>query len=448
MDRGSVLSGAAFRAVALSALLFLAVLIGAGFLAIRYVRSEMLEQTRNLVLEEELLLRDVYRLGGVPAVVGIVRDISAERSQVHRVQALYASTGVLIAGRAAAPPLPEGWYRMEADGGTVERSYLLHATQLGSMTLVTGESLDLTRTAETTLLRAMGTAGGVIILTMLATGYLFSTGSLRKLDAMEATLDRVAAGDLRARLTVSDENDQIDRVAQRMNRHLDRLTDLVERKDRTAAAIAHDLRTPLARATLGLGQARRQAEKGGDPGPAIDDVTEELARLGGVIGTILRISRIEAAGRGQGFARFELAPVLADLCDTYAPLAEDNGQSLTCDAGDARLFGDAQMVAQLVANLIQNAVSHAGFGADISVTAQERADGAVDLVVADTGHGMPAADRARAFEAFFRADRSRSTEGTGLGLALVRAIAEHHGAAIALEDNAPGLAVRVVFPPG
>ncbi|RYH09408.1 HAMP domain-containing sensor histidine kinase [Tropicimonas sp. IMCC6043] len=447
MDRGNILSGAAFRAVSLSALLFLAVLVGAGFFGFRYVRSEMLAQTRDLVLEEEMLLSEVHRLEGHDAAVKMIGDLAGSPREARNVLALYAPTGALVAGRPTVPVLPDGWHQLALETARGSRNFLLHSRPLGTMTLVTGESLDLTRTAETTLLRALGTAGFVIVLTMLATGYAISAGSLRKLESMEATLDRIAAGAMEARLAVSGQNDQIDRIARRMNHHLDRLAELVHRKERSATAIAHDLRTPLARATLGLDRARRQAARGEDPWPVIDDVAEELTRLGGVVGTMLRIARIEAAEPGRGFALFEIAPVLEEIRETYAPLAEDNGQQLEVRAGPERLFGDPQMIAQLVANLVQNAITHAGPNARIAIDSRAGPDGAPRLSVSDTGPGMSEADRDRAFEAFFRADRSRSTDGTGLGLALVRAIADQHDAEVVLEDNGPGLLVRVAFPP-
>ena len=104
------------------------------------------------------------------------------------------------------------------------------------------------------------------------------------------------------------------------------------------------------------------------------------------------------------------------------------------------------MIAQLVANLVQNAITHAGPNARIELSAITGPAGGVTLTVADNGKGMPPDDRKRAFEAFFRGDQSRSTEGTGLGLALVRAIAQHHGATVTLGDNDPGLKVEVLFP--
>ncbi|MBN2905822.1 MAG: HAMP domain-containing histidine kinase [Rhodobacteraceae bacterium] len=446
MDRGNVLSGAAFRAVFLSAVLFLVVLIGAGTVAFHYVRSDMLKQSRNLILEDEVSLSEVHRLEGHDAFVAMVADLAMMPNSTRTRVALFDETGTRIAGDTALPDVAPGWRQADLGIGGTPRPVLFHSTPVGTLTLVSGYDLGLIQTAQTTLVRALGTAGFTIVLAMLATGYFASAGSFRKLEAMEGTLDRVAAGEMTARLPVSDQNDQIDRIARRMNRHLDRLTDLVKRKDQSVSAIAHDLRTPLSRVTLGLDQARRQAERGADPLPALDAALEDLTRLSAIIGTILRIARVETTEPGVNFAPVPLAAIFEDICDTYGPLAEDNDQGLDWQAKDVAPHGDPGMIAQLVANLVQNAITHAGPGARISLRAASRPDGGADLTVADTGKGMTQADRDRAFEAFFRGDHSRSTEGTGLGLALARAIAQHHGAEVQLSDNAPGLRVQVILP--
>ncbi|ARE38618.1 periplasmic sensor signal transduction histidine kinase [Rhodovulum sp. P5] len=443
-----MLSGAAFRAVFLSAVLFLVVLISVGALAYTYVRGEMLAQTRALIVEDEALLIEVFRLEGPEAFAEMVAGLAALPRPSYTAVALYDMSGQRLAGTPGIPDLAAGWHRVEFASPAGPKTALFHAVPIGSLRLVSGQTLDVMQTAETTLVRALGTAGFVIVLAMLTIGYGVSAGSFRKLEAMEATLDRVGAGEMAARLPVSDQNDQIDRIARRMNGHLARLSDLVARKDRSVSAIAHDLRTPLSRVTLGLDQARRQVDRGADPLPALDAALEDLTRLSSIIGTILRIARVEAAEPGLNFAAVPLGPIFQEIAETYGPLAEDEGQQLDWQATAATPRGDPGMIAQLVANLVQNAITHAGPGARIALSAETNPAGAVTLTVADTGKGMPPDDRDRAFEAFFRGDQSRSTEGTGLGLALVRAIAQHHGAEVTLEDNAPGLRVSVQFPHG
>ena len=131
--------------------------------------------------------------------------------------------------------------------------------------------------------------------------------------------------------------------------------------------------------------------------------------------------------------------VLRDLAELYDAAAEDNGQLLTVDIPDVLpMFGDRDMVQQAVANLLDNALKFTPAGQAISLAAGSAANAAW-IAVADRGPGIPAADRDRATERFFRGEQARNTPGSGLGLALVQAVAQLHGGNLVLSDNAPGL---------
>jgi signal transduction histidine kinase len=130
----------------------------------------------------------------------------------------------------------------------------------------------------------------------------------------------------------------------------------------------------------------------------------------------------------------------------FAPSAEDAGQTLTLRAaGPLSVEGDPELLAQMLVNLVENALRHAGKRARVTVRVDARGQGAV-VAVADDGPGVPAAERERIFDRFYRLERNRSTPGSGLGLALVAAVARLHGASVALADAAPGLDVQIAFP--
>jgi signal transduction histidine kinase len=129
----------------------------------------------------------------------------------------------------------------------------------------------------------------------------------------------------------------------------------------------------------------------------------------------------------------------------FAPSAEDAGQRLTLEDGDRiAVEGDPELLTQMLVNLVENALRHAGGKAHVSVRVAAEGGGAV-VAVADDGPGVPPAERERIFDRFYRLERSRSTPGSGLGLALVAAVARLHGATVTLADAAPGLDVRVTF---
>jgi signal transduction histidine kinase len=139
--------------------------------------------------------------------------------------------------------------------------------------------------------------------------------------------------------------------------------------------------------------------------------------------------------------------MLSDMLETYQSVAEENLQKLTGRiAPDLAVVGDRELLPQLVSNLVENAIRHCPPGSELALSASRDANG-ITVAVADDGPGIPAEMRAKVFQRFFRLERSRTTEGTGLGLSLVAAVAALHRARVELSDNDPGLTVRVVFPP-
>ena len=325
-------------------------------------------------------------------------------------------------------------------------NFYIHKDRIGSLTLVVGRSLEAVETQEARMIAAFVGLGGVMSAAFLLLGFAASLQTLSKLDSMATTLDRVSQGEVGARLPISAAQDQIDRVSQAINLHLDRLSVLMQTTRASAAAIAHDLRTPLSRAFLLIDSAQASLDAGGDARDLIDGIEAELRRLNSIFDAIMRISRLETAQADLRLTAVAVAPLLADLAETFAPLAEERGQSLTLLAPPQALSvqGDAAMLAQLLANLIQNAINHCPAGTAIVLGAAPRAKG-VALWVVDSGPGIPAAERDKVFELFYRLDPNRTGGGNGLGMALVKAIATRLGAQIVLSDENPGLRVEVIF---
>ena len=136
---------------------------------------------------------------------------------------------------------------------------------------------------------------------------------------------------------------------------------------------------------------------------------------------------------------------LAHVGEAYQPLPRIRSKlDIRIDDG-VRLTGDRQLLAQMISNLVENALRHTPAGSTVSLALDRKADGFA-LEVSDDGPGIPEAERGKVFDRFYRLDRSRSTAGSGLGLALVKAIAGLHGLSIELTDRRPGLGVVVTGP--
>jgi signal transduction histidine kinase len=225
-------------------------------------------------------------------------------------------------------------------------------------------------------------------------------------------------------------------LAAAINAMLERIEELVEQLRLVTDSLAHDLRSPLTRmranmerATGGAGPERQQQ--------ALEAVALDIDRMLRLISATLEISSTEAGAGRQHFEEFDVAEMLRDICEIYNPVAEERGMSISVSAPDALKFvGNRQSVGRAVANLVDNALHYGGGAIELGASAT---DGTIALSVSDRGPGIPPELREQALGKYRRLEEARTTEGSGLGLALARAVARLHGGDNALEDNAPGL---------
>lgn len=450
MDRANILSGGSFRATFYGAVAFLVVLAVSGIMAIWLIEVGLREDMRTQLAARIDEFQIHYQLGGEDEVLAEAREQTGLYAATHGLLLVYDAQGNRLVGHRDVALDFTGWVTRDISGGASglpPEDYYLTRISLGDLTLVLGRDFVFLHQFEVVTIQAFLVVAAVMTLVLMALGYWISRQVQTKLDAMGETLHRVAQGETEARLAVSEEGDQIDRIAAVMNTHLDTLSDLMTATKTSAVAIAHDLRRPLARASLGLEAVLNDPTLSDQAVTRIEESRAELARLNGIFESLLRIARIDAA-KGQPLRQsVDLGDLAAELGETFEVVAEESGQTLVLEietGARAMILGDRGMVAQLIVNLVQNAITHCPPGA--FVTLSVRREGAqVVLVVADTGPGIAAADREHVFDVFHRGDPTRTSEGNGLGLALVKSIAERHGATLSLDDNDPGLRVTVRF---
>ena len=169
---------------------------------------------------------------------------------------------------------------------------------------------------------------------------------------------------------------------------------------------------------------------------------------------VLSLSRLQTGERRRAFESMDLGALMEDMCELYQPVCEDAGTEFLCECSpDLMLLGDRELIAQAIANLLDNAIKYTPDGGAIALRGRKTGEGRIELSVTDTGPGIPAEDRERVLERFVRLDRSRNQPGVGLGLSLVHAIAEVHGAKLSLDDGpgavdgaGPGLRIALTFP--
>jgi signal transduction histidine kinase len=269
---------------------------------------------------------------------------------------------------------------------------------------------------------------------------------LRRIEAINRTSRDIIAGDLTRRIPVSGSSDELDRLAGNLNTMLDQIEGLMTGMRQVTDNIAHDLRSPLTRIRTRLELALMERPSVEAYRAAMEQVLDSTTELIATFNALLSIAQVEAGALRESMAEIDLAAVAEDVAELYAPVAEDAQLRLRIEAAGGTLIrGNRHLLSQALANLIDNAIKHTPAGGTISVRVA-RADGSAELVVEDTGPGIPESDRTRVLDRFVRLEASRHAPGSGLGLSLVRAVAQLHHGTLTLEDNRPGLRVRLVFP--
>ena len=219
-----------------------------------------------------------------------------------------------------------------------------------------------------------------------------------------------------------------------------------ERQREFAADASHELRTPLAVVDAGLQLlARHPAETVAEHEETLDAMRAEVGRMNRLVGGLLSLARADAGAA-------EIAPVETDLdalvrgaAAGYAALSAARGAAVELgdiSAGTVRV--DPDRIVELLGILVDNALVHGGPSVRVRVDA--RRSGGIELVVSDNGPGIPEAQRPRVLERFARGDEARSGGGAGLGLSIASWIVDAHRGRLVLEDNQPGLRVRVTLP--
>ena len=229
-----------------------------------------------------------------------------------------------------------------------------------------------------------------------------------------------------------------------LNRMFMRLSSAFESERRFTADAAHELRTPIAGMLVHADNARR-AKSQEARAASLDRVFRGVRRMQRLVEQLLTLSRLDPeAGLGE-WRTVDLGDVVAEEIALVSERARrPNVELELARRPGLRIQGNPTMIGVLVRNLVENAIRHTPEGGRVAVAlAQDR--GGVVLSVADTGPGIPAELRQRVLERFYRAP-GQGAEGSGLGLSIVRRIADIHGATLELADAGPGLVVKVWFP--
>lgn len=399
--------------------------------------------------EASTLLAD-YRNEGGGEFASAIAEREQARSPARLFYAVYSPDGRRIAGsfRAARPPLGLQNLPFEdaKEGPDTARGLAIDLSP--DKRLVVAIDREWVEQTDATVITvfAVGFLGACIagLLGALAFGRYLQG----RLQAISTGAETIIAGDIRGRIPVSRRGDEFDELAGTLNRMLDRIERLIENLREVSSAIAHDLRTPLARVRHRLERSLSDSSSEQLPRQAVERAIDEVDELFSLFAAILRISEVEGGDTRRFFTRVDLSVLVTELAESYSPAVVDGGRVLLWSIDpDLVVEGDRELIAQAVSNLLENAQRHTPMDTTIRLSAAAAND-RILITVADNGPGVPAADHALITDRFRRLDRSRNTPGHGLGLNLVKAIAELHCGTLEFADLGPGLAATLSIPAG
>lgn len=415
-------------------------------------------QVAAAIRADAVALTERWREAGATGLIEAIDERLALDVSNEAIYLLLDREGRKLAGNL------EGWPAVAASEGSFSRTRISHdgvpadarfiRRDLPGLRLLVGRD-----ESERLQLRLVLTEGvvwslGASLLIAIAGAALIRRALELRLEPTFRTAMGIAGGDLSARVPVSARGDEFDRLGQGMNTMLDRIETLMGAVRGVSDAIAHDLRTPIARARSKLEESLGVASTEAELRAAVEQGIADLDNISRIFRALLRIAEAEAGARRAAFAPLDLPEVLADAAEFYQAAAEARDQRLETDLPAALpMVGDRDLLLQAVANLLDNAVKFTPEGGVVRLAARRREEGGIVITVSDSGPGLAGEDQTRVGERFFRADRSRNTPGSGLGLSLVRAVAQLHGGRLELCDampgaDPPGLSVSLLLPGG
>ncbi|WP_193178738.1 sensor histidine kinase [Oricola nitratireducens] len=441
-----------FRIAVIITLMAIGAFLASAALAYTILRTDLDAAHTRGVSELHYAIAQSYVEGGEDSLADSVQANILAAARKENVFRLLAPDGRVLATNVNGFDIPPGFSDVPARRLGIDRdvSYRILNSRVGDFELAVGSSNADIEIVRETIFKSFGWAAAGMILLSLAGGAYLAAKTQRRLDQMQRTFDEISLGHLGARLPIRNQKDDVDVLWRNVNAALDRLSHLVEGMRQVSNDIAHDLKTPLNRLRITIETALLHNEKGQPVTELLERAASESDHINETFAALLAIAQIEAGARKARFGVIDLRAILSDIAEVYTNVAEDAGDVLdyaTSDDAPVEVQGDRELVTQALANLIENAIRHCPPGSHINCSIDTR-EGGVAVIVADDGPGIPADEREKVRERFYRLEKSRTTPGSGLGLSLVNAIAELHGGGLVLEDNRPGLRATLLFSRG
>ena len=268
---------------------------------------------------------------------------------------------------------------------------------------------------------------------------------IKRLDVIRRTAKEIIDGDLSQRIPIHEQQDEYDKLSIVLNQMLNQLESSMQSMREVTDNLAHDLRNPLNRLRHRLETIQYQQPESKNYQQELATAIEDVDAIVATFNALLNIAQIEANAQHEYWDNVDISKLINDLGELYTLVAEEKQIKLNYQTEkNLVIHGDKQLLAQTISNLLENGVKYTPAGGELKLTAHQESNQLI-ITVSDTGIGIPKDQYDNVFKRFTRLDNVRNTAGNGLGLSLVKAVADLHEAKIELADNQPGLKVTLSF---
>lgn len=404
-----------------------------------------------VIIADGQAISDRLRDFGLPGAIETINDRVGQASDEHAIYILVDPMLNPVAGNLKAWPLEAGsspgWYQIDlVRAGREHKTRALVVVLSNGFRLLVGRDVQDRVEVRTLIVDGLGWACvGALVLATLG-GLLTRRAVLRRVETINRTATAIVQGDLTRRVPTRGSSDEFDQLARTINTMLQQIERLIEGVRNATNVVAHDLRTPLAELRARLEALSRVQTPSSMSQDEIQKSVVDIDRIIAIFNALLRLAEIDSGVRRAGFRGVDLSEVIAEVAELYAALAEEKEVALTVAVPPGiAVRGDPNLIAQAVGNLVDNAIKFVPHGGKVSLRIAPSAADAVEIEVADNGPGIAEAEKSSVTKRFYRGNRDAATEGTGLGLSVVEAVARLHGGSLSLKDNHPGLAASLTL---
>ena len=440
----------------LAAALLLFCGLGAFYLIV--VQHAFAEDNEFLADRLSSLERELSRSGGLDRLPATLRGARENEVDVYWVRVIHPSGKIIAETPQMSVLLPPSVFpsptlapspfnpkNYQIDG----KLFSLVATseetdgQLYLLQVAQDRSSDEQFATQFALVLAGALLPGIVVSTMIAIAV--TKRGLRPLQQLTQSLERIDPSHLNERLSKATWPRELQPVATAFDEMLARLEDSFTHLSQFSADLAHELRTPISNIRGEAEVTLTRPRTSEDYRNVIESITGECERLSGIVENLLFLARAEATDRQIQKDIFPVRPVIEKIASYYRTIAEERGISIT-NEGDGDVYADPLLFDRALSNLLDNALRFTPDRGKITIRSRSRND-RTELAVEDTGCGIAPHHLSRIFDRFYRVDSSRSSKGTGLGLALVKSITDlHGGSATATSELNRGTTITLTFP--